>query len=186
MVSQGITHWLQRALFVCVVLFIGTVAILFLLGLTLPDHFEVQRTAQIQTSRARLHPLITDLKRWSEWTDWGEDGGDLIHEYSDPSTGVGAWHRWQGAASRAGIIVLTTADVERGVWYDIRFAHDPAPMKGALRYLPSESGVLLEWSVRGDLDGAMERALGPVFAWRMGADFDASLASLTKAAERSD
>ena len=43
-------------------------------------------------------------------------------------------------------------------------------MRGALRYLPSDSGVLLEWSLRGELSGPMERALGPILAWRIGAD----------------
>ena len=51
-------------------------------------------------------------------------------------------------------------------------------MKGAIRYLPSERGVQLEWSLRGELNGPLERSLGPILAWRIGSDFDDNLASL--------
>jgi len=186
MVGQGLTRWLQRSLTVCVGLFFATVALVFLLGLILPGHFEVQRTVKIDATPERIHPLIVDLERWREWTAWSEDDGDLVHEYSDSSAGVGAWHIWRGPDSRAGRIEITAADIERGVWYDMTFDLDPDPMRGALRYLPSKEGALLEWSLRGELMGPMERALGPVFAWRMGADFDASLSSLTEAALAAD
>ena len=182
MVEQGITRWLQRALKACVLLFFGTVALVFLLGLLLPDHFEVRRTLTIEASREELHPLITDLKRWREWTAWSDDDRELVHEYSDPSADVGAWHVWREGDAGAGRIELTASDLPKGVWYDMTFERDTEPTRGALRYLPADDGVMIEWSLRGELGGPMERALGPVFSWRIGADFDASLAKLAERA----
>jgi len=182
MVEQGLTGWLQRALRVCVLLFFGTVALVFLLGLVLPDHFEVRRTLKVESAREELHPLISDLKRWSEWTAWSDTDSGLVHEYSDPSDGVGAWHIWREDGTGAGRIEVTASDLQKGVWYDMTFDRDTEPTRGALRYLPAEGGVLIEWSLRGELGGPMERALGPVFAWRIGADFDASLARLAERA----
>jgi len=186
MVSQQFTRLLQRALTVCTVLFLGTVTLVFLAGLFLPDHFEVQRTVTIDAPRERLHPLIVDLERWGDWTVWSRTDETLVHEYSDPSAGVGAWHLWRSEDVGAGRIEITAADIERGVWYDMSFDLDPDQMKGALRYLPSDSGVLLEWSLRGELDGPIERALGPILVWRAGDDFDENLAALAQVISRSD
>jgi len=180
MVSQQLARWPQRSLAICAVLFFGTVALIFLAGLFMPDHFEVQRSVAINASSDRLHPLLADLERWRDWTTWSAKDETLVHEYSDPSTGVGAWYLWRGEDVGAGRIEITAADIERGVWYDMTFDLDPDPMKGALRYLPSDSGVLLEWSLRGKLDGPLERALGPVLSWSFANDFDESLVSLSQ------
>ena len=173
MVVTDLTRWLQRALTVCVFLFFGTVAGVFLLGLVLPPQFEVQRSLKLDTSRERLHPFISDLRSWEDWTAWSDR--ELVHEYSEPSAGVGAWHVWRESDAGAGRIEITAAGVEEGVWYDMTFDRDTEPMRGAFRYLPSENGVQIEWSLRGQLGGPLERALGPIYSWRIGADFDASL-----------
>ncbi len=169
---------LQRALLACTALFVGTLALIFLAGLFLPDHFEVQRTREITAKRARLHSLVNDLERWREWTSLGEKGDAIVLEYSDPSSGVGAWYSWRGENVSSGRIQITASDPAKGVWYDMSFAHEPYPMKGALRYLAAGEGLELEWSLRGELSGPLERALGPIIAWRAGADFDKNLAAL--------
>lgn len=186
MVSPKITRWLQRSLRLCAFLFLGTVTLVFLAGLFLPDHFEVKRVVVIDTSPEIVHPHLVDLERWRDWTTWSQTDETLVHEYSDPSVGPGAWYLWRGDKIGAGRIEITAADVERGVWYDMTFDLDPNPMRGALRYLPSEEGVLLEWSLRGELHGPMERAVGPIIAWRIGADFERNLAGLKHATSHSD
>ena len=180
MVSKRWVRWGQRSLAVCTIFFLGTVSLVFLAGLFLPGHFEVQRTLTLNATRAQVHPLLVDLERWYEWTTWSATDETIVHEYSDPSDGVGAWYLWRGEDVGAGRIEITAADVELGVWYDMTFDLDPTPMKGALRYLPSDSDVLLEWSLRGELSGPMERALGPILAWRIGADFEESLDALER------
>ena len=180
MVSLSKLGVLQKALFACAALFLGTLALLFLAGLFLPDHFEVQRTREIKADNARLHSLVNDLERWREWTSWGDGDEAIVLEYSDPSSGVGAWYSWRGDKVSSGRIQITASDPSKGVWYDMTFAYEPHPMKGALRYLTAEEGLELEWSLRGELGGPLERALGPIIAWRAGADFDKSLSVLAE------
>jgi hypothetical protein len=180
MVNHKLARWAQRSLSISAVLFLGTVALVFLAGLFLPDHFEVQRTLTIDATRERIHPHLIDLANWREWTPWEKTDATLVHEYSDPSSGVGAWHLWRGEDVGAGRIEITAADVERGVWYDMSFDLDPDPMRGALRYLPSDTGVLLEWSLRGELNGPLERAIGPILTWRADAEFEECLAALAR------
>lgn len=189
MVSGSQRGFLQRALIACTLLFLGTLASLFIAGLFLPGHVEIQRVVKINASRARLHPLLHNLERWREWSTWGDTGAPTVLEYSDPSSGVGAWYSWRSDKSGAGRIEITASDPTKGVWYDMTFDLDPDPMKGALRYLPEgengqESsggeGLELEWSLRGELSGPLERALGPIIAWRVGADFDKNLAGLAE------
>jgi hypothetical protein len=185
MVSRSQLGILHRALIACTLLFLGTVAAIFIAGLFLPGHVEIQRVVKINASRARLHPLLNDLERWREWNTWGDSDGPIVLQYSDLSSGVGAWHSWRSDESGAGRIEITASDPTKGVWYDMTFDLDPDPMKGALRYLPegeSAGGeaLELEWSLRGELSGPLERALGPVIAWRVGADFDKNLATLSR------
>jgi hypothetical protein len=176
---------MQRALIACMMLFLVTVAALFIAGLFLPDYIEVQRVVKVNASRERLHPLLHDLERWHEWTAWGEANEPIVLKYSDPSAGVGAWYSWRGEAIGAGRIEITASDPTKGVWYDMTFDLDPDPMKGALRYLSDGEDLELEWSLRGDLNGPLERALGPILAWRVEADFDKNLTALTKLLDES-
>ena len=175
---------LQKALFACAALFLGTLALLFLAGLFLPDHFEVQRTREMKANRPRLHSLVNDLERWREWTTWGDGDEAIVLEYSDPSSGVGAWYAWRGEKVSSGRIQITASDPLKGVWYDMTFAYEPYPLKGALRYLGAGDALELEWSLRGELDGPLERALGPIIAWRAGADFDKNLSALAELLNR--
>ncbi len=190
MVNRSQLGILHRALIACTLLFLGTVAAIFIAGLFLPDHVEIQRVVKINASRERLHPLLHNLERWREWNAWGDTDGPIVLQYSDPSSGVGAWHSWRSDESGAGRIEITASDPTKGVWYDMTFDLDPDPMRGALRYLPegddAEGEVLeLEWSLRGQLSGPLERALGPVIAWRVGADFDKNLATLSRLLDES-
>ena len=185
MVSRPQLGILQRALIACAVLFLGTLATLFIAGLFLPDYVEVQRVVKLNASRERLHPLLHDLERWREWITWDETDTPVVLEYSAPSSGVGAWYSWRGDEIGAGRIELTASDPTKGVWYDMTFDLDPDPMKGALRYLSGGEDLELEWSLRGELSGPLERALGPVLAWRVGADFDKNLAALSKLLDES-
>ena len=186
MVGTNLTQWLRRSLTICTLLFLGTVALVFTAGLFLPDHFEVQQSFTMHAQPERIHPHLVDLARWREWTPWEGTDDTLVHEYSDPSSGVGAWHLWRGDGVGSGRIEITSASVERGVWYDMTFDLDPDPMRGALRYLPSDSGTLLEWSLRGDLEGPLERALGPILSWRADAEFAESMSALAQVIARSD
>ena len=90
MVNHKLARWAQRSLTISAVLFLGTVALVFLAGLFLPDHFEVQRTLTIDATRERIHPHLIDLANWREWTPWEKTDATLVHEYSDPSSGLGA------------------------------------------------------------------------------------------------
>jgi hypothetical protein len=185
MVSRSQLGILQRALTACTLLFLGTLAAIFIAGLFLPGHVEIQRVVKINASRARLHPLLHNLERWREWSTWGDTGAPIVLEDSDPSSGVGAWYSWRSDESGAGRIEITASDPTKGVWYDMTFDLDPDPMKGALRYLSDGEGLELEWSLRGELSGPLERALGPIIAWRVGADFDRNLAALSRLLDES-
>jgi hypothetical protein len=186
MVSRTTFSWLQRALIACTLFFLCAVAAIFIAGLFLPGSVEVQRVVKLKLPQEELHPMLDDLERWREWTVWGDTDEPIILEYSDPSAGVGAWYSWQGDAIGAGRIEITASDPARGVWYDMTFSLEPYPMKGALRYLPSDEGTELEWSLRGELNGPLERALGPILKWRIGVDFDNNLKALTELIEESE
>jgi hypothetical protein len=186
MVSRTTSSWPQRALIACTLFFLCAVAAIFIAGLFLPGSVEVQRVVKLKLPQEELHPMLDDLERWREWTVWGDTDEPIILEYSDPSAGVGAWYSWQGDAIGAGRIEITASDPARGVWYDMTFSLEPYPMKGALRYLPSDEGTELEWSLRGELNGPLERALGPILKWRIGVDFDNNLKALTELIEESE
>jgi hypothetical protein len=72
------------------------VAIVLVLAATKPDIIHVERSLVMRGTPADVFPYANDVRKFTKWIPWMDLDPDMKLEYSDPSTGVGAWYTWVG------------------------------------------------------------------------------------------
>jgi carbon monoxide dehydrogenase subunit G len=61
-----------------------------------PGHVHVERSKVVAATPQDVWPYLSDLKMFTEWSPWtGIDPAQKV-EFSDPSSGAGAWYTWAG------------------------------------------------------------------------------------------
>ncbi len=63
---------------------------------TLPDTFQVQRTASIKASPEKIFPLINSLRGFGTWEPFSKKDPAIKIAYSGPESGKGAAYTWDG------------------------------------------------------------------------------------------
>ncbi|MFO7567840.1 MAG: SRPBCC family protein [Enhygromyxa sp.] len=72
------------------------VVIVLLLAATKPDQIHIERSLVMRGAPADVFPYANDFKKFTTWIPWTQMDPDQKLEYSEPSSGVGAWYSWVG------------------------------------------------------------------------------------------
>ncbi|WP_026607398.1 SRPBCC family protein [Methylocapsa acidiphila] len=153
-------------------------AALLIYAATKPDMCRVARSIQIAAPRARIFPLINDLRAMNEWNPFVKADPAIKLAYSGPASGVGAVNSFAGdskvGAGQAEIIesvvpakVVMTIAMERPMKCRnrVEFALTPAPegtevawtMTGAQPYFGKLMSIFI--NVDKMVGGAFEKGL---------------------------
>jgi uncharacterized protein YndB with AHSA1/START domain len=173
--------------------FIGIIVVLLIVGVLLtaatrPDTFIVQRTAVIKAPPDKVFPYINDFERWTAWSPWEKKDPAMKRSYGAAKSGKGAKYAWEG-----------NSEVGQG---SMEIAESVAPQRVALRLdfvKPFEAHNNVEFVLKpeGGATRVSWRMEGPVpylakivhlfmnMDKMVGGDFEAGLANLKAAAERS-
>jgi hypothetical protein len=153
-------------------------------GFALPRTFTVTRSTTIAAEPERIHALVGDLERWTEWTTWLVEDPTAVVTIGDVSAGVGASQSWTGR-SGSDELTITRSDPDWGVAYDIAFDGGRFPASCEMRYLPADGGTLVTWSMSGDNGmNLMNRYMGLMMDAVIGPMFEDGLDRLKVAAQR--
>ncbi|MFN0299434.1 MAG: SRPBCC family protein [Burkholderiales bacterium] len=173
---------------VIAILIVVLVAGVLIFAATKPDTFRIQRSASIKAPPEKVFAFINDFKRWDVWSPWEKKDPSMKRDYGAATVGKGATYTWEG-----------NKDVGQG---GMEIVESVAPNKVALKLdfvKPFEAHNIVTFTLepQGDttnLTWAMEGPV-PFFAKiihvfinmdkMVGKDFEAGLASLTTAAEKS-
>ena len=81
-----------------IILSLVLLAVLAVLGLaaTKPDTFQVQRSTTIKAPPDKIYPLISDFRRWAEWSPWEALDPAMQRTHSGAASGQGAVYAWEG------------------------------------------------------------------------------------------
>jgi len=90
--------WLKVGVFVL----IAAMAVVFVLAMTKPDTFRVQRTVHIQAAHDKVFPHINDFHNWSAWSPYEKLDPAMERTFSGAPSGVGAVYAWN-SAGKAGV-----------------------------------------------------------------------------------
>ena len=71
--------------------------ILLVIGLLLPQQYQVQKSITIHAPQSHITPLISDFTKWPSWSPWQKVDPSIVFTLGEPSAGVGAHQFWQSS-----------------------------------------------------------------------------------------
>jgi hypothetical protein len=156
----------------------------FGVGAALPGEFSVRRTRRIEASAERIYEWVGRLDRWPEWTVWNpEEVPGLAFEYPAAREGAEAVQLWRHPDG-AGRLELTSAEVSRGIVYELTAEGSELATEGIISFAPAEGSAVgstdVEWLLRGTLGSTRERWFGLGLVPRLERDVERSLERLAE------
>jgi len=170
---------LTRVLAVLILL----IAAITVAGSLMPTTYRIERVATINAPPAAIHAHVVDLEKWPAWAPWEEEDPSIVTTYGETTVGVGASQTWTSDQGD-GELTLTEADPESGIAYEMAFIMDGlrAPAICAMTYGEAGGSTTVTWTMEGDVNDFMPRALAGLMTPMMDAQisdmFDRGLQNL--------
>jgi hypothetical protein len=153
---------------------------------TLPSHSHVERTKLVHATPADVWPYVGDLRRFIDWSPWQGIDPNQQMEFSDPSSGVGAWYTWSGNEEvGTGKMTIVGSEPDEKLTETLEFI-EPFASKADVVFKLDDvaAGTKLTWGF--DMDNNfMSKAFGVFMDMdaAVGADFERGLDNLATLAE---
>ena len=162
---------------------VGLALLLFLGSLLLPSQWQVERSIHIKAVPAEVFPYANNLTKWPEWTAWYQGEPPPVTRYSGPEAGVGAMSEWQDASGQ-GEMTITVSVPDWGMTYNLSFEHGEFTAHGEILLAPVADGTHVTWRMRGEVGmNPVAKYFALLMDYRIGADFEQSLANLKRKLE---
>lgn len=153
---------------------------------TRPDHFRIERSILVQAPAERIHPHITDFRRWRAWSPWEDRDPDLERSYSGSPAGKGAAYAWRGNGKVGeGRMEIVEDETPRRIAIRLEFIKPFAARNLAEFVLsPEGGGTRVTWAMSGP-QPFIGKLMSLVFSMdrMVGGDFETGLNRLKTAAE---
>jgi hypothetical protein len=151
-----------------------------------PDDFKVSRSASISAAPSKVYPLISDFRKWQQWSPWEKMDPDMKRSFEGKASGEGAVYAWEGnSAVGSGKMTIEKAKAPSQVGIKLEFFK---PMQGVnpTEFLiePEGKGSKVVWTMSGKHNFIskimcvffnMDKMIGP--------DFEKGLSQMKAAAE---
>jgi hypothetical protein len=173
--------WLKRAAAaVAAVILVAVVAAFFL-----PRHATVSRNVEIAAPPAAVYAIVSDLRRFNEWSPWFARDPNATYTFTGPVDGVGQTMNWESKNPQlgAGKIVISSLVPDSDVEWAIDFGRQAAD--SSIKLEQSGTGSKVTWAFSTDLGfNPLMRYFGLGFDKMVGPDYEAGLAKLKAVAEK--
>lgn len=113
-------------------------------GLLAPTQWSVEHSAVVNAPPERIHPLVEDLHRWSEWARPAQVDASMQYEYSGAERGVGASQRWTGSGGNGHMKILAS-DSATGIRYETAFLSNEVNGEASLSYSAEGDKTRVTW-----------------------------------------
>jgi carbon monoxide dehydrogenase subunit G len=162
------------------------VAAIFLLALTKPSSFRVERSTTIAAPPEKIAAIIDDFHQWNVWSPWAQLDPNMKTNYSGPSSGVGSVYEWEGNSKvgKGRMEILSVEPAKTTIKIDFL---KPFEGRNTADFVlePQGAATRVNWIMTGPMKfvpgkimsvfTTMDKMIGP--------DFDKGLANLKSAAE---
>jgi len=164
------------------------VAGILIYAATRPDSFRVQRNASIKAPPEKIFALIDDLKAWAAWSPYEKKDPSMKRSFGAVTAGKGATYAWQGDRNVGeGHMEIVEAASPSKVLIKLDFVKPFEAHNNAEFILePKGDSTLVTWAIYGP-SAYVTKVMGLFFNMdtMIGRDFEAGLADLKAAAEKS-
>ena len=151
----------------------------------LPRYATVSRSVEIAAPPAVVYPIVSDLRRFNEWSPWSARDPKATYTFTGPVDGVGQTMNWASKNPQlgSGKIAITTLSPDSQVGWTIEFGRQRAT--SLIKLEPSGTGSKITWDFSSDLGfNPVLRYFGLGFDKMVGPDYEAGLAKLKAVAEK--
>ena len=127
---------------------LGTLILLALVGVFLPDRAHVERSISIQAPAAAVFKHINGMKAFHQWSPWTALDPDTHYEFTGPDTGIGSKMLWSSGSEQVGrgSQVITAMGNNRSVATQLEFG-EQAGGNAAFQLLEKTAGTTqVTWS----------------------------------------
>ncbi len=154
--------------------------VLLLVGLVLPGHYRVERSAVVAARPAAIYPLVGDLRAWSRWGVWFSRDPAMQISYSPVTNEVGSWSQWKSKSQGDGKMTIAVLRPGEDFEYRMDFPDMGMVSRGGMALSPGADGTTrVTMSMEGDLGRSpVNRWFGLFMDKLIGPDFEAGLANL--------
>jgi hypothetical protein len=152
---------------------------------TLPRQARVVRSIDIAAPPATVYGIVSDLRRFNEWSPWLELDPNAEFTFTGPVDGVGQTLNWQSPNPSMGTGSQTIARLEPGKTVETDLKFDAmGPAKGTFDIEPTAMGSRVTWGLSTDLGfNPIARYMGLMLDGWVGPDFERGLTKLKAVAE---
>jgi len=177
---------IKKILLGLLVMIVVLVAVVFVLVLMQPAHYQVERSATINAPAPVVFGLVNDFHKWDTWSPWAKLDPNMKTNYEGPSAGTGSMYSWSGnkdvGEGKMTIVESRPSDL---IKIKLEFIK-PFAATNATDFTFAQSGnaTNVKWTMSGD-----NNFIGKAFSLFMnmdkmiGGDFDKGLAQMKKVAE---
>ncbi len=164
---------------------VGLVLAALVVAFMLPRHAVVVRSIEIAAPPSTVFPLVSDLRRFNEWSPWADIDPDAAFTFTGPTDGVGQTLNWQSGDQRLGNGSMTIADLEPDSRVDLTIDFAGAGTSAGFVTLdPAGDGTRATWGYDSDLGlNPLARYFGMMADGAVGPDYEKGLARLKAVAE---
>ncbi len=153
---------------------------------TRPDHFRIERSAEIAAPGGVVFSLINDFHPWADWSPWEKIDPNMKKTFEGPSAGPGAVYSWTGDKKvGAGRMTIIESRIGEFVSINLEFFR-PFKATNQTKFIlaPTPVGTHVNWSMDGK-NNFMGKAFSLVMNMdaMVGKDFERGLANLDTAAQ---
>lgn len=167
--------------------FVAAVLVLLVVVAMQPSTYHVERSLTVPAEPDVAYAVLSDFKRFNDWSPWAELDPEMKTTFSGAPTGPGAIYEWSGNEQVGrGKMEITKADPGKRIDIHLTF-FEPFASESETYYLvePAPGGAKVSWVMDGD-NGFMEKAVGLFMDMEgmIAKDFDkglAKFASVSKA-----
>lgn len=161
-------------------------AVVWVVGLFLPDSAHVERSISIKARPEIVFDLIDDFESFNRWSPWARKDPRTQYSFTGPESGVGAmmsWHSENPGVGTGSQQIIVVEPLRRVV---VELDFDAQGMATAYYEIqPENTGTRVTWGFDTDFgNDLLGRYLGLFLDILVGADYEAGLANLKELAEK--
>lgn len=144
-----------------IVWFTFFVMVIYITSLFLPSSAKISHSELIYGEMNEVYQQFNQIENWKNWCVWNENGQKNQIVYSEESSGTGAFFRWKHRKDyrSSGKLEIVNAKRNQSIELFIK-ASSIDSIFSYIHFLPTEQGVLVEWTADLELQDSGARLMG--------------------------
>ncbi|WP_421726445.1 SRPBCC family protein [Bauldia sp.] len=165
---------------------LAVIVILVVVGFFLPRQPIVSRSIAVAATPDAVYAVVSDLRRFNDWSPWYGRDPDAVYTFTGPADGVGQTMRWESDMPEVGSGTMTIAalDPDSQVDIDLDFG-DQGLASTWVTIAPEGEGANVTWAFTTDFGyNPIARYLGMMIDDMIGGDYETGLEKLKAVVEQ--